>query len=106
MSDQNLRITRTHGAEEFEGSFAGIEFIHFRWMALALLAGLGIFAGLFYGSGLGFMAAAQWAVIPVLAGFIYLRVAHQGKPPGYLADLIDSLITRGHARPPRNNRLR
>ena len=99
MSDQNLRVNRTHSAEEFEGSLFGIEVIHFKWVGLTMLVGLGVFAGLFYGVGLGFMEAAQWAMIPFACCVIYLRFGHQGKPPGYMADLLDTLITKGHARP-------
>jgi hypothetical protein len=101
MSDQNLRVSRTHSAEEFEGALFGIEVIHFKWIGLALLCSVGLFAGLYYGGGLDFISAGQWAAIPVLVSFFYLRFGHQGKPPGYVADLRDSLITKGHAQPPR-----
>ena len=102
MSVQNLRVTRTHSAEEYEGSLLGIEVAHFKWIALLLLVGMATFAGLYYGLGFDFMVAAQWAVIPSIAGFVYLRVGIQGRPPGYLKDLLDSLLTQGHAQPPRN----
>lgn len=100
MQDQNLRVTRTHSADEFEGSLFGIDVIHFKWIALTLLVGLAIFAGLFYGRGFGFLEAGKWALLPLAACFLYLRFGHQGKPPGHIADLLDSLLTQGHARPP------
>jgi hypothetical protein len=93
MQEPELRITRTHSADEFEGSLFG------KWIALTLVAGLAIFAGLFYGCGCDFMGAAMWSALPVAVCFIYLRFCHQGKPPGYIADLFDSLLTGGHARP-------
>ena len=99
MSD--LRITRTHSADEYQGALWGIEVVNFKWFALALLAGMGVFAGLFYGLALDFLAAGVWAVIPVVICVLYLRLGHQGKPPGFLADLLDSLITKGNACPPR-----
>ncbi|PWU19877.1 MAG: hypothetical protein C5B50_05455 [Verrucomicrobia bacterium] len=101
MSDQKLRVTRTLSAEQYEGSLWGIEVINFKWFALALLVALSLFAGLFYGLALGFLEAMQWALVPVLGCFLYLRFFHQGRPPGYLSDLLDSLVTRGHAKPPR-----
>ncbi len=100
MQEQELRVTRTHSADEFEGSLFGVEMIHFKWMALTLLTGLAIFAGLFYACGCGFMQAAMWSALPVAVCFIYLRFFHQGKPPDYIADLFDSLLTGGNARPP------
>jgi hypothetical protein len=89
MQDQPLHVTRTHSADEFEGSLFGIDVIHFKWIALTLLVGLAIFAGLFYGRGCGFVEAGQWALLPLVASFLYLRLGHQGKPPGYIADLLD-----------------
>ena len=64
MQDQNLRVTRTHSADEFEGSLFGIDVIHFKWIALTLLAGLAIFAGLFYGRGFGFRRSGTMGIVP------------------------------------------
>ncbi len=102
MNEGDLRLTATHSADEFEGSFLGIETALFPWIGLGLLASLGLFAGLYYGLGWDFLAAFRWAVLPAALVVGYLRLAHQGKPPGHLFDLLDSLVTGGHAVPPRH----
>ncbi len=101
MNDQDLRLTPTHAADEFHGLVLGIETPLFAWVGLALLAGLGLFAGLFYGLGLDFFDAAKTSIVPVFGVVAYLRLFHQGKPPGFTLELADSLITRGDAVPPR-----
>ena len=100
MNDSELRLTPTHAAEEFQGTVLGIQTTLFVWVALALLAAIALFAWLFYGQGRDFFAAAQWAALPVLIVVAYLRFCHQGRPPGYTLDLLNSLITGGHAVPP------
>lgn len=101
MNEGDLRLTATHSADEFEGSFLGIETALFPWLGLGLLASLGLFVGLFYGLGRDFLVALRWAVLPAALVAGYLRLAHQGRPPGHLYDLLDSLMTSGHAVPPR-----
>ena len=100
MNDQELRRTPTHSAEEFQGSVFAIETGLFLWVGASLLAGIALFAWLFYARHLDFFGAAQWAALPVLVVVAYLRFCHQGKPPGYTRDVIDSLLTGGHAVPP------
>jgi hypothetical protein len=99
MNDTGLRLTPTHAAEEFQGTVLGIQTDLFAWVGLALLAALAVFTGLFYGRGRDFFAAAQWAALPVLIVFAYLRFC-QDKPGHHLQDVLDSLLTGGHARPP------
>lgn len=101
MNDGELRLTATHSADEFQGSFLGIETALFPWIGLGLLASLGLFVGLYYGLESDFLVAFRWAVLPAALVVGYLRLAHQGKPPGYLFDLLNSLVTGGHAIPPR-----
>jgi len=101
MNDQNLRLTRTHSADGFQGSLFGVNIEHFKWVALALLAGLSLFAGLFYGLNFGFVDAGKWSVVPAIVCVAYLRLGHQNRPPGFFVDLLDTLITGGHALPPR-----
>jgi hypothetical protein len=100
MNDQELRITSAHAGGEFKGAVWGIDVALFPWVALGLLAGLGLFVGLFYGAGWDFPEALQWAVLPVALIILYLRLAHQGKPPGFTLELLDQLVTGGHASPP------
>lgn len=100
MHDQELSFTNSHSADEFEGTILGIETTLFFWVAVSSLAGIALFGWLFYGRGRGFREAAFWAAIPVLVVVVYLRLFHQGKPPGYTGDLIDSVLTNGHATPP------
>ena len=101
MNDQELRLTPTHAADEFHGSVFGISTVLFAWVGMAFLAGLALFCGLFYGLGYDFLDAAKWAVLPGFAVVAYLRLLHQGKPPGFTFELLDSLVTGGHAVPPR-----
>lgn len=101
MNDEDLRLTPSHAADEFQGSFLGIETALFHWVGLALLAGLGLFVGLFYGISIDFFEALRWAVLPPGIVVAYLRLGHQEKPPGYAFDLLDTLLTSGHSKPPR-----
>lgn len=100
MTDHDRRLTPTHAADEFQGAVFGIETHLFAWVALGLLASLGLFLGLFYGAEASFPSAAGWAAVPTVGVILYLRLVHQGKPPGFTLELLDSLLTRGHARPP------
>ena len=100
MQESQPRLTPTHGAEEFSGTVLGIQTHLFAWVGLALLAALAVFAGLFYGAGRDFLDAASWAALPLVVVIAYLRFGHQGRPPGYLLDLVDTLLTGGHAQPP------
>ena len=102
MTDPDLRLTTTHAADEFEGTVLGVATPLFRWVGLALVIGLGVFAALFHVWELDFFDAAQWSGIPAVIVVAYLRLFQQGKPPAYTFELIDSLITRGHAKPPRH----
>ncbi len=101
MNEDDLRLTATHSADEFQGAFLGIETALFPWIGLGLLASLGLFTGLYYGLGSDFLDALGWAALPAIAVVAFLRLGYQGRPPGYLFDLIDSLVTGGHAVPPR-----
>lgn len=100
MNDSQLRITSTHAADNFGGTLFGIQIPIFKWVALSLLAAFGIFAGL---SSLGcdFMTTAGLALSPVAATWGYLKFGYQNRPPGYLRDLIETLLNKGHACPPR-----
>ena len=100
MSDPELRLTPTHAADQFQGRVLGIATDHFLWVVAALLASLAIFLGLFYGRRMAFLDAMGWAALPLLIVVTYLRLCHQGKPPGHTRDLIESLFTGGHAVPP------
>lgn len=93
-----LRITPTHAAEEHPGTVWGIETPHFKWVGGAVLAGLALLAAL--SPRLGLLQAAPWAAAPVGIAFLYLRLFQQGKPAGYTLDLLDQLLTSGHAQPP------
>jgi hypothetical protein len=93
-----LRITPTHGSEEHPGTVWGIETPHFKWVAWAVLAGLALLAAV--SPRLGLLQAAPWAAAPVGIAFLYLRLFQQGKPAGYTLDLLDQLLTGGHAQPP------
>jgi hypothetical protein len=97
VEDQELRITPAHGSEEHPGTVFGVEIPRFRWVALALLAGLAVLVALAPHTGL--LDAAPWAVAPVALIVAFLRF-QQGKPPGYALDWLDQLLTGGHARPP------
>ncbi len=101
MNEGDLRLTATYGADEFQGSFLGVQTALFPWIGLGLLASLGLFVGLYYGLESDFLVALRWAVIPAALVVGYLRLAHQGKPPGHMFDLLDSLVTGGDAVPPR-----
>jgi hypothetical protein len=100
VNDTALRQTPTHGAEEFQGAVLGIHTPLFAWGALAMLAALALFSGLFYGGVQDFLPAASWAALPLLLVVAYLRFGYQGKPRGHVRDVCDSLLTGGHARPP------
>ena len=99
MGGNQLRVTRTNSSDGYEGSFLGIEMIHAKWFALTLLVGISVFAGLFYGFELEFTTAGQWAVIPTIACLLYVRFALQGRPPGFVQDLFNQLMTGGHCKP-------
>ena len=101
MSEEGPRVTSSHASEVFQGSFMGVETAHFPWVALALLASLGLFVGLFYGADWGFMQALKWAVLPSALVILYLRLAHQGRPPHFTMELFHELLTGGHVAPPR-----
>lgn len=103
MNDQELRVTPTNPGDEYQGAVAGVDVPLFAWVGLALLAGFGVFAWLFYRLELGFIDAVQWAALLPVAAVAYLRLFHQGKPPGYARDLLDSLLTGGEAKPPRRH---
>lgn len=103
MNDHDRHLTPVHAADEFQGSVFGIETHLFAWVAMGLLASLGLFLGLFYGAESDFLNAAGWAVLPTVAVILYLRLVHQGKPPGFTLELLDSLLTGGHVRPPRQH---
>ena len=98
MND-SVRLTSTHSSHEYEGSCLGIETRLFAWVALGFLASLGVFAGLFYGAEFDFVDALRCAVLPVGTVILYLRLVHQGRPPGFTQELLDSLLTGGHAKP-------
>ena len=98
MEDQDLRLTPTHGSQEHHGTVFGIELPFFRWVALALLAGLALLIAL--SSQTGLLDAAPWAAAPVALVILYLRFFQQGKPPGYALDLLEQTLTGGHAQPP------
>ena len=100
MQDVELRLTPTHAADEFQGAVLGIQTTLFVWVALSLLASVALFAWLYYAHECDFFDAAQWAVIPSIVMFAYLRFAHQGRPPGFTLDLLDSVFTGGHAKLP------
>jgi hypothetical protein len=101
MNEGDLRLTPSHAADEFQGSFLGIETALFHWVGLALLAALGLFAGLYYGFGFDLLEAAPWAVLPPGVVVGYLLLGYQGKPPGYALDLFDTLLFGGNSIPPR-----
>ena len=103
MNDQELRITQAHAADEFEGAVWGLSLALFPWVTLALLASLGLFVGLFYGAEWDSLEALQWALAPSALVILYLRFAHQGKPPGFTLELLNEILTRGHAQPPRQS---
>jgi hypothetical protein len=100
MNEGELRLTATHGADEFQGAFLGMETALFPWIGLGMLASLGLFVGLYFGLGREFPQALRWSLLPATGVIAYLRLGQQGKPPDYLFDLVDSLVTGGHARPP------
>ena len=103
MNDQELRITQAHASGDYQGAVWGIDLALFPMVALALLASLGLFVGLFYGAAWEFSAALQWALLPAGLVILYLRLAHQGKPPGFTLELLDQLLTSGHAQPPQQS---
>mgnify|MGYP000864647171 CR=1 FL=1 len=98
MQDQELRVTPTHGSEEYPGTVFGIETTRFGWVGLALLAGLAWLGAL--SSQMSLLDAAPYAAAPVGIVVVYLRFFQQGRPPGFALDLLDQLLTGGHARPP------
>lgn len=98
MQDQELRVTPTHGSEEHPGTVFGIETPQFKWLVLALVAGLALLGAL--SSQMTLLDAAPYAAAPVGIVVVYLRFFQQGKPAGFTFDLIDQLLTGGHARPP------
>jgi len=97
MYDQDLRLTSTHGSEEHSGTALGVEVRQFWWLALGVLAGLALLVGL--SARFGFVSAAPWAAAPVAVVLFFLR-SQRGKTPGHALDLMDQLLTGGHARPP------
>jgi len=100
VNDSDLRRSPTHAADEFQGTVLGIQTTLFAWVCLAFLAGMALFTWLFYAQGRDFTSAMGWAALPVIAVVAYLRFCHQGKPPGYTSDMVDSLATGGHTVPP------
>ena len=103
MNDQELRVTQAHASGSFTGAVWGIDIALFPWVALALLASLGLFVGLFYGAEWDFTTALELAVVPTALVILYLRLAHVGKPPGFTLELIDQLLAGGHAQPPQQS---
>ena len=103
MNESELRITQAHAAHEHKGQVWGLDLALFPWMCLALLASLGLFAGLYYGAQLDFSDALTSAVVPAVLVILYLRLVHQGKPPGFTHQWLTELLSGGHAQPPRQS---
>ena len=102
MSDPSPRITPTHAADEFQGAFFGIAASFLPWIGFSALASIGLFYWLYYNRELDFIEGLQWSLVPVALMVVYYFSFQRGKPPGYPFDLIDSLFTRGEAKPPNN----
>ena len=100
MDEPNLRRTPTHASDDCQGYVLGIDILLFVWLALALLAGVGLFVWLYFAREADFIFALQWAALPPVAAVIYLRVFHQGRAPGYFLDWVETRLFRGHATPP------
>jgi hypothetical protein len=103
MNEPELRITQAHSSDEHSGTLFGLQIALFPWVSLALFAGLAAFVGLFYGAELEFPDALKCAVVPPALVVLYLRLAHQGRPPGFTAELVEQLFTGGHLSPPRQS---
>lgn len=92
-----LRVTSTHGADEFEGSVLGIATTSIRWVVLSLAGGALLFTYLM--RTMPFLHAAAAAFLPSIVVVVALRWMQHGKPPGHAANVIESMVTGGHASP-------
>lgn len=92
-----LRVTSTHGADEFEGSVLGIPTTSIRWVVLSLAGGALLFTYLMRTTP--FLHATAWAFLPSVVVVVVLRWMQHGKPPGHGANVIESVLTGGHASP-------
>ncbi|MBK7999676.1 MAG: hypothetical protein IPK15_13405 [Verrucomicrobia bacterium] len=99
--DPPLKSTPTHAAQEYPGTFLGIEIPRFLWVSGALLLGFALFAVLNSWSNVSPALAASVSLAPavLVAGFILVFL--QNRPPGYARDLIESWLNRGHHSPAR-----
>lgn len=100
--ERSLRITPAHAAGEHQGSILGLDVALFPWVALGLLASLSLFAALLYNTDVAFARALSIGSLPAVVVYIYLRLAHQGRPPGLVFQWIEQCLTSGHAVPPRH----
>ena len=100
MNEPTLRRSTTHASDNCQGSVLGIEVPMFLWLALALLAGVGLFVWLYFAREAEFFTALSWAALPPGAAVIYLRVFHQGRAPGHFFDWLETRLGHGHATPP------
>ncbi|MCP5523234.1 MAG: TraC family protein [Verrucomicrobiales bacterium] len=96
MEDQQPRITTTHSAEEHGGTAVGVPAAQFKWVALALIAGVAVVLALT--PRLGLLRAAPFGLVPVALVVLALGI-FRGHSAGRLLDWIDQLFTRGNARP-------
>ena len=99
MREETLRVTRTNSAPESSGALLGISTPLFLWIVGALVVGLLLFVALLKNFALEPSSAALIAALPTALCAGFLLVFHQGKPPGYVWDLLDSWLTKGNASP-------